>query len=167
VKEYTIGVEVFGRGDSFDPRTDTIVRVQARRLRSKLEEFYDVDGATDGVVIELPKGGYVPRFRQAAPPPSRATAVPPDGSMSHVDRPERRLGKVRGLLGRDTRVVTLPDGGSHKTRLALQLALDGFEENDREWALRTARALLAYCDWSEALAGRRARVRDEPLLLRP
>src|SRR5690349_8327329 len=40
VKEYTIGVDVFGRGASFDPRTDTIVRVQARRLRAKLAAYY-------------------------------------------------------------------------------------------------------------------------------
>ncbi|MEJ7605143.1 MAG: hypothetical protein WKF37_02505 [Bryobacteraceae bacterium] len=42
LKEYPVGVEVFDRGQSFDPRTDTIVRVQARRLRSRLEEYYKV-----------------------------------------------------------------------------------------------------------------------------
>src|SRR5262245_40064484 len=44
LKEYAIGVEVFDRGESFDARTDTIVRVQARRLRSKLKEYYDAEG---------------------------------------------------------------------------------------------------------------------------
>ena len=44
LKEYAIGVEVFGRGEGFDPRADTIVRVQARRLRSKLEQYYAVAG---------------------------------------------------------------------------------------------------------------------------
>ena len=47
LKEYAIGVEVFGRGDAFDPRADTIVRVQARRLRSKLEQYYAVAGYPD------------------------------------------------------------------------------------------------------------------------
>ena len=55
VKEYSIGVEVFGRGESFDPRADTIVRVQARRLRSKLGEYYAVEGFADGLEIELPE----------------------------------------------------------------------------------------------------------------
>ena len=63
LKEYSLGVEVFDRGESFDPRTDTIVRVQARRLRSKLKEYYDAEGQVDPIVIELPKGHYVVTFR--------------------------------------------------------------------------------------------------------
>ena len=47
LKEYTLGVEVFERGEYFDPRTDTIVRVQARRLRSKLREYYRGEGRAD------------------------------------------------------------------------------------------------------------------------
>src|SRR4029434_4610658 len=43
LKEYSLGVEVFDRGESFDARTDTIVRVQARRLRSKLTEYYETE----------------------------------------------------------------------------------------------------------------------------
>ncbi len=63
VKEYLIGVEVFDRKTDFDPRIDPIVRVEARRLRGKLEEFYEKDGAGAQVIIELPKGAYVPCFR--------------------------------------------------------------------------------------------------------
>jgi TolB-like protein/Tfp pilus assembly protein PilF len=62
LKEYSVGVEVFDRGPSFDPRTDTIVRVQARRLRSRLEEYYKGVGQADPVRITLPKGHYVVRF---------------------------------------------------------------------------------------------------------
>src|SRR5262245_51897173 len=50
LKEYTLGVEVFDRGENFDPRTDTIVRVQARQLRSKLEEYYRAEGRADSIV---------------------------------------------------------------------------------------------------------------------
>ena len=64
LKEYSIGVDVFDRGTSFDPRTDTIVRVHAGRLRKKLAEHYSGDGLTDRIVIEVPKGGYVPTFRR-------------------------------------------------------------------------------------------------------
>jgi TolB-like protein/tetratricopeptide (TPR) repeat protein len=67
LKEYTIGVEVFDRDASFDPRIDPIVRVEARRLRSKLARYYGNEAAVDGIVIELPKGSYVPRFNSGAP----------------------------------------------------------------------------------------------------
>ena len=79
VKEYAIGLEVFGRGDAFDPRIDTIVRVQAWRLRSKLEEYYDTDGRNRPVLIELHKGHYVPVFRVAIrQAPERGTAADPE-----------------------------------------------------------------------------------------
>src|SRR5678815_3489300 len=66
LKEYSVGVEVFERGESFDPRIDTIVRVQARKLRAKLGEYYSQAGQSDAVVIEVPKGQYVATFRHAA-----------------------------------------------------------------------------------------------------
>lgn len=62
VKEYTIGVEVLGRAKDFDSRTDPIVRAEASRLRGRLERYYAGEGQSDTVVIELPKGAYVPRF---------------------------------------------------------------------------------------------------------
>jgi serine/threonine-protein kinase len=62
LKEYVIGVSVFDRPPSFDPGSDPIVRVEARRLRSKLESYYQGEGRGDSVVIELPKGRYSPRF---------------------------------------------------------------------------------------------------------
>jgi hypothetical protein len=62
VKEYTIGSVVFGRGAEFSPRTDPIVRVQARNLRVRLERYYAGPGAQDPIRIELPKGTYVPVF---------------------------------------------------------------------------------------------------------
>jgi tetratricopeptide (TPR) repeat protein len=63
VKEYSIGLEVFDRPPSFDPKTDSIVRASARKLRAKLGEYYQNGGASDPVVIDIPKGGYVPEFR--------------------------------------------------------------------------------------------------------
>src|SRR3954466_7538701 len=63
LKEYVIGVQVFDKNASFDPRADPIVRVQARRLRARLERYYHEEGSTDAVVIELPKGGYAPVFK--------------------------------------------------------------------------------------------------------
>ncbi|HET6956397.1 MAG TPA: tetratricopeptide repeat protein [Vicinamibacterales bacterium] len=68
LKEYVIGVEVFGKEETFDPRTDPIVRVQARRLRAKLVRYYRDEGRADETVIELPKGGYAPVFKHRDTP---------------------------------------------------------------------------------------------------
>jgi serine/threonine-protein kinase len=73
LKEYSIGVEIFQRGEAFDPRIDPIVRVQARNLRARLKEYYEAPGKDDPVLIDLPKGSYVPAFRLAAP---AVSAVP-------------------------------------------------------------------------------------------
>src|SRR2546430_8288995 len=58
VKEYQIATEVFGRQPDFDPQLDSMVRVQAGRLRSKLAEYYSSEGANDATIIEIPKGSY-------------------------------------------------------------------------------------------------------------
>jgi len=63
LKEYQIGLEVFDRRDTYDPRIDPIVRVEASRLRSKLRDFYSSEGLRDPIVIEFPKGSYAPVFR--------------------------------------------------------------------------------------------------------
>ena len=64
LKEYVVGVQVFGKEPSFDPRTDPIVRVQARRLRARLARYYSDEGQHDELIIELPKGGYAPLFKR-------------------------------------------------------------------------------------------------------
>ena len=62
LKEFTLGIEVFERDESFDPSIDSIVRVEASRLRSKLREYYDVEGQDDRIRIDIPKGHYIPTF---------------------------------------------------------------------------------------------------------
>ena len=64
LSEYLIGVEVYERSSSFDPQIDTIVRGEARRLRSKLRQYYDTDGAHDPILIEVPKGAYAAVFHE-------------------------------------------------------------------------------------------------------
>ena len=56
LKEYNLGLEVFRRPPDYDPKVDPIVPVQARRLRSKLDEYYATEGARDPLVIYIPKG---------------------------------------------------------------------------------------------------------------
>jgi TolB-like protein/tetratricopeptide (TPR) repeat protein len=62
LKETLVGVEVFGRKPSYDPRLDGVVRVEAVKLRSRLKEYYESEGGGDPVRIDLPKGGYLPSF---------------------------------------------------------------------------------------------------------
>lgn len=77
VKEYVIGREVFDRDDLYDPRVDPIVRVEARRLRKKLEAYYASSALADGMRLDFPKGSYIPAIQVA---PSSEAA--PDGAQS-------------------------------------------------------------------------------------
>ncbi len=63
LKEYALGRDVFHRGEDYDPRADSIVRVEAQRLRRKVREYYETQGLADRVLIDLPAGSYVPIFR--------------------------------------------------------------------------------------------------------
>ena len=82
IKESVVGVEIFGRSPGYDPKGDPIVRVQARQLRQKLRDHYDVAGRDRRVRIELPKGGYVPQFRHQYP-------ASPSAEVVRIPRPRR------------------------------------------------------------------------------
>ena len=81
VKETLAGVEAFGRKPDYDPRLDGVVRVEAVKLRARLKEYYESEGAGDALRIDLPKGGYLPSFEVLSPPPLEivpaAAAQPP------------------------------------------------------------------------------------------
>jgi len=62
LKEYRVAVDLFARPESFDPKSDSIVRTAARELRFKLRDFYESEGAGDPILIDLPKGSYVPSY---------------------------------------------------------------------------------------------------------
>jgi tetratricopeptide (TPR) repeat protein len=108
LKEYLIGLEVFDRREAFDPRVDSIVRVEARRLRNKLEEYYRTEGQEDPVRVLLRKGSYVPIFEyrhasatSAAPSQRRVVEIapfalmqPPAGAEAIADEIQRRLSHV-------------------------------------------------------------------------
>jgi hypothetical protein len=76
IKEYQIATEVFGRSDDFDPQVDSMVRVQAGRLRAKLAEYYAGAGVEDATVVELPKGTYLLAFHHRSPAIRAHVAVP-------------------------------------------------------------------------------------------
>jgi hypothetical protein len=80
LKEYTIATEVFGRNSDYDPRIDSVVRVQAGRLRTKLQEYYTTEGKSDQIIIDLPKGHYHPVF--ICPHTEPATEISPAAPAS-------------------------------------------------------------------------------------
>jgi hypothetical protein len=104
ISEATIGVDVFGRGADFDPALDTIVRTHAYRLRQKLKEYNENEGASDDWIVEIPKGHYIPtvtRRRSRHLPredarPSPEVSAPPAASrrLRHA-----ALGAVLVLAG--------------------------------------------------------------------
>jgi adenylate cyclase len=80
LKESFLGVELFGRKPSYDPRIDGVVRTEAVKLRARLKQYYDSDGREDELIIDMPKGGYVPAFRlreekEHQPAPQRRIAA--------------------------------------------------------------------------------------------
>ncbi len=148
-KEYTIGVEVLDRGDTFDPTVDTIVRVHARRLRARLKKYYENEGRSDPLRITVPKGHYQAEIIPQVPvrpaeagveSRPRVDLVPPEPGSWHprfrssaVPAPRTplvgRAGEVAELHDMLTdadgaRLVTLTGAaGSGKTRLAMEVGL--------------------------------------------
>jgi hypothetical protein len=115
VKEYSIAVEALNRAEQFDPKKDSIVRVEAHRLRKRLAEYYDSEGASHCVHIEIPNGQYSPRFihhqavaaetalveRQVEPQPTELT---PDGPLALAETPQAPVPAGRSHR-MDTRIV--------------------------------------------------------------
>jgi len=81
LKESVIAVEVFGRKPDHDPSQDSIVRTEAGRLRARLAEYYVGEGKDDGIVIELPKGGYIPVFGRRRVGDRRSRLGSKDGTL--------------------------------------------------------------------------------------
>jgi len=75
LKESIVGVEVFGRRPDYDVRQDSVVRTEAGKLRARLAKYYAAEGAADPLVIELPKGGYAPAFRQHEAPEENSSLL--------------------------------------------------------------------------------------------
>jgi hypothetical protein len=86
LKESVVGVAVFKRGPSYDPKTDPIVRVEARRLRSRLQAYYENGGSSDPVRISLPKGAYAPAFELIETAPAEMPATPPQAGATGARR---------------------------------------------------------------------------------
>jgi Tol biopolymer transport system component len=133
IKESVIAVDVLGRPPSFDSKSDSIVRVEATRLRDRLSSYYEAEGGADPVLISLPKGRYVPEFgerqtRDAATsagvlrlsilPPNNASfesfAVSPDGRKLAFTAPlnGRIMLWVRALDSLEAKLLAGTDNAS-------------------------------------------------------
>ena len=105
IKEYSIGVELFRRGDSFDQETDSIVRVEVNRLRKRLADYYAGEGATHKLQIVIPVGQYVPSFirnpSEPEPEPEQKPKPEPEPERKPPERAWRRRWWVwaAGVLG--------------------------------------------------------------------
>ena len=132
LKEYRLGVEVFDRDASYDPRLDSIVRVEARRLRSRLAEYYQGVGAADPVLIRFDRGGYSAQFALREPlsasPPGVLTGsagVAPRARTRHAPWPVLAAGSLIVALAGVFLLLRDPGGGNaaHATTPAVRLAV--------------------------------------------
>jgi hypothetical protein len=74
LKEYVVGVDAFGKPPSYDPRQESVVRTQVARLRQKLADYYNTEGANDPILVDLPKGGFKMNFEERPPAPEARPA---------------------------------------------------------------------------------------------
>ena len=89
LKEWLLGVRVFKRDESFDPRIDAIVRVEAGRLRTKLAHYYETEGHNDPVLIQMNRGSYAPSFHSRSAMAHRGAPVATHGfEAANPDRNE-------------------------------------------------------------------------------
>ena len=96
LKEFALGVDVFGRSpDDFDPQVDNIVRVEARRLRDRLRQYYETAGREDPVVIDVPRGGYGATCSRR--PTAPATVAPAGADRNALTMPAPPAATVPAL----------------------------------------------------------------------
>jgi len=84
LKQTAIGIDLYGRDPSYDPKLDGIVRTHARRLRERLIEYYGSEGAHDPLVIELPRGRYVPAFQRREPSTGETEQAGRPAGVRHI-----------------------------------------------------------------------------------
>ena len=132
LKEFVVGIQVFDKDPSFDPRNDPIVRVQARRLRARLERYYSEEGQNDEILIELPKGGYATTFR-------------------HRDRPSPKRSVTSTLVSRNTILVT--PFADHSPEAELDYFCKGLAEEIVDTLAKVKTARVVALDAAQLLYG--------------
>ena len=90
LKEYTLGLDAFGKPPSYDPRQESVVRMHVARLRQKLADYYRIEGVNDPILVELPKGGFKVTFLPRSPDPQIPGGVI-EALLARWRRPEAAL----------------------------------------------------------------------------
>ena len=98
IKEYSVALDVFDRQDSFDQDTDSIVRVQANRLRKRLSEYYARDGAAHAIHITIPVGQYVPMFQRIVVQDQVTAVASEPEKPAHSEDQSRRNSRLYWLM---------------------------------------------------------------------
>ncbi len=98
LKEYTVGLDVFAKPDSFDPRSESVVRMHMARLRQKLGDYYRAEGMDDPVIVDLPKGGFKVIFQPKTEPKVAEPEAAPAGTASSERSFRRKLVMLAGAL---------------------------------------------------------------------
>lgn len=155
IKEYTVGTEVFGRTDGYDPKIDTVVRIQAHRLREKLKDYYSSEGAGDGIFVEIPKGHYIPWFSRRLILAGRELEGP-QPPTSPSETPEA----VKETLAPKRAPSSRLKSGRQFMKKALLWTLAGVAG----MYLLLGGALLLPRLWSNHATEQPSRIRPEPLL---
>ena len=112
LKEYSIAVEVFNRPEDFDPRLDSIVRVEARRLRATVERYYETIGLDDAIMIRYRRGNYIPAFEHRDEQTRQASALlnasEGGGLLIGLLSPEAEYSEAVGRLSASVMIVRPP-----------------------------------------------------------
>jgi hypothetical protein len=156
LKAYTIAVEALGRGANFDPQTDPIVRVEAGRMRQALARYYSGSGRDDPLVIEVPRGSYVPAFHRPNPcerPKPRATPAVPTIQYAEPQPPAETANRRHELAESIRRFRDLAK--AHRQQVAAMKAAVG----EARQTLVESRDLLQACRRLDLACGD-----DQPLL---
>src|ERR1700722_9394292 len=90
LKEYTVGLDVFAKPASYDPRQESVVRMHVARLRQKLAEYYRTEGLNDAVMVDVPKGGFRVTFEQREMAPDAVDAAVPETPAQLVEPSQRK-----------------------------------------------------------------------------
>jgi hypothetical protein len=126
LKAYTIGVEALGRRIDFNPATDAIVRVEAGRLRESLACYYEGEGATDPVIIDMPRGSYVPRFAWRKTGEASAPISTHQGLVFAAE-----LQRLRGLLEETSRLSAAMKASVGEVRRTICRSQSAIKESNR------------------------------------
>jgi hypothetical protein len=94
VREQEIGIEVFGRPQAYDTAVDNIVRTNVSDLRKRIEAYFDSEGLQETVIMDIPRGSYVPVFRYRPVDPPKAAKLQ-EMAVASASEPPAALHEAR------------------------------------------------------------------------